>query len=401
MNIVATRLDKIKPSPTLAASAKALALKAEGKNVIDLTIGEPDFKIPENIIESGCKALMQGRTKYTAVDGTASLKKAIIDKFKRENCLEYTLENINVGCGAKHVIYNSLIASVNDGDEIIIPAPYWVSYVDMALLAEGVPVVVQCDESNSFKLTAAQLEEAITPKTKWLFINSPSNPTGAVYTAAELTELAKVLLKHPDIYIMSDDIYEHLIYSDNSAFVNILNVEPSLACRTLVVNGGSKSFAMTGLRIGYGAGPACLIKNMAKIMSHSTSNPCSSSQYMLEYAVNSDISFLNEWKKSYKRRRDMACEILARSTRLTLSKPDGAFYIYVNCSKAIGLTAKDGSKITTDEDFSNYLLFNALVSVVFGGAFGLSPYFRLSYAISDDLLRQACERIVKAVDELE
>lgn len=403
----ATRLSKIKSSPTLSASTKAKELKAKGFDIIDLTVGEPDFNTPKHILDAAKLSMDQGKTKYTAVDGTPSLKEAIKNKLQRENGLNYDLNQISVGCGAKHVIFNVLMASVNKDDEVIIPAPYWVSYPDMVLLCDGKPVFVECDEQEGFKLTPEKLRNSITSKTKWLILNSPSNPTGAVYSKEELKGLSDVLLEFPHVNIISDDIYEHLIY-DSKKFFNILNVEPKLYERTTLINGGSKSFSMTGLRIGYAAsGNPFLIKEMSKIQSHSTSNPCSTSQYALEAGLNSDISFLNEWKKIYQQRRNLALETLNQSPYFEIKKENcsGAFYLFVNCEKLIGKigTLPDGKKIEfiSDAEICEYFLFKANVSVVLGSAFGLSPYFRMSYALNDEVLLKACKRILKSLDNLE
>jgi len=395
MSILADRLSRIKPSPTIAVTNKAAELKAAGRDVIGLGAGEPDFDTPDFVKEAGSKAIAEGKTKYTAVDGIPELKDAIIAKFKRDNDLTYTREQISVGTGGKQVLYNALMASLNPGDEVIIPAPYWVSYPDMTLLAEGVPVAVSCSEENGFKLTASDLESAITPKTKWLILNSPSNPTGGAYTRDELKALAEVLLKHPQVYIMTDDMYEHIVY-DGFEFATIAQVEPALYGRTLTVNGVSKAYSMTGWRIGYAGGPKELIKAMAKIQSQSTSNPCSISQHAAVAALNGDQSFLSERNEEFKKRRDRVVEMLNAAEGLSCLTPEGAFYVYPSCAGCIGKTTPDGNVIESDTDFVTYLLESVGVACVQGEAFGLAPYFRISYATSMEALEEACSRIQKA-----
>jgi aspartate aminotransferase len=399
MSILAKRLSVIKPSPTIAVTTKAAELKAAGRDIIGLGAGEPDFDTPDFIKEAATLAMQKGDTKYTAVDGTPALKDAIVAKFKRENGLEYKRENITVGTGGKQVLYNALMASLNPGDEVIIPAPYWVSYPDMTLLAEGTPVFVKCPESNGFKLKAEDLEKAITPKTKWLILNSPSNPTGAAYTRAELKALTDVLLKHPHVWVMTDDIYEHLTY-DGFEFTTVAQVEPKLIDRTLTVNGVSKAYAMTGWRIGYAAGPKELIKAMAVIQSQSTSNPSSISQAGAVAGLNGDQSFLKGWKEAYQKRRDLVVGMLNKADGITCPTPEGAFYVYASCAGCIGTETPDGKVIETDTDFVNYLLESVGVACVQGEAFGLSPYFRISYATSDKALEDACGRIQKACGAL-
>ncbi len=395
MSIVADRLSRIKPSPTIAVTNKARELKAAGKDVIGLGAGEPDFDTPDFVKEGAHEAIKNGKTKYTAVDGTPELKDAIIAKFKRDNDLEYTREQITVGTGGKQVLYNALMASVNPGDEVIIPAPYWVSYPDMVLLAEGTPVPVECSKDNNFKLTPEQLEAAITPKTKWFIFNSPSNPTGGAYTREELKGLTDVLVKHPHVYIMTDDMYEHLVY-DDFTYTTPAQVEPSLFDRTLTCNGVSKSYAMTGWRIGYAGGPKDLIKAMSKVQSQSTSNPSSISQAAAEVALNGDQSFLAERNDVFKQRRDMVVDMLNAAEGIECIKPEGAFYVYPSCAGLIGKKTPDGKTIETDEDFVTYLLESQGVATVQGAAFGLSPYFRISYATSTENLTEACSRIQKA-----
>lgn len=400
MSIVAQRLNKIKPSPTLAVTKKALELKAQGKDIISLGAGEPDFDTPE-WIKAGAKAAMEkGDTKYTAVDGTPALKDAIIAKFKRDNNLDYTREQVIASTGGKQVLYNALMASVNPGDEVVFAAPYWVSYVDMVVLAEGTPVIVECKLEDGFKLKPEQLEAAITPKTKWVLLNSPSNPSGAAYTKEELKALTDVLVKHPHVWVMTDDIYEHLVY-DGFKFATVAEVEPKLYDRTLTVNGVSKAYSMTGWRIGFAAGPKDLIKAMGAIQGHSTSNPSSISQAAAVAALNGDHSFLKEWCDVYKTRRDMVVDMLNQCEGLNCPKPEGAFYVYPSCAGVIGKTTPSGKTIANDEDFVTYLLEEHGVAAVHGAAFGLSPYFRISYATSTENLKEACNRIQKACAALQ
>ena len=395
MSVVASRLNKIKPSPTIAVTTKAAELKAAGKDVIGLGAGEPDFNTPDHIIEAAYAAMKKGDTKYTAVDGTPALKDAIIAKFKRDNNLSYERAQITVGTGGKQVLFNALMATVNAGEEVIIPAPYWVSYPDMVLMAEGTPVIVECSEKNNFKLQPADLEKAITPKTRWIILNSPSNPTGAAYTYDELKALTDVLVKHPHVWIMTDDIYEHLVY-DDFKFYSVAEVEPKLYDRTLTVNGASKAFAMTGWRIGFAGGPKELIKAIANVQSHSTSNPCSISQAATVAALNGDQAYLKDWCKVYKERRDMVVDMLNAAPGIRCPKPEGAFYVYASCEGCLGKKTPDGKVLETDSDFVTYLLETAGVAAVQGAAFGLSPYFRISYATSTENLKEACSRIQKA-----
>lgn len=395
MSIVADRLSRIKPSPTIAVTNKAKELKAAGKDVIGLGAGEPDFDTPEFVKEAAYKAIAEGQTKYTAVDGTNELKDAIVAKFKRDNDLTYTRDQITVGTGGKQVLYNAFMASLNPGDEVIIPAPYWVSYPDMVLLAEGTPVAVDCPKEHNFKLQPAALEAAITPKTKWVILNSPSNPTGGAYSRAEMKALTDVLVKYPHVYIMTDDMYEHLVY-DGFEFCTPAQVEPKLYDRTLTCNGVSKSYAMTGWRIGYAAGPKDLIKAIAKVQSQSTSNPSSVSQAAALAALNGDQSFLIERNEVFKQRRDLVVKMLNEAEGIECLKPEGAFYVYPSCAGCIGKITPDGKRIETDEDFVTYLLEAEGVACVQGSAFGLAPYFRISYATSTEALTEACKRIQRA-----
>ncbi len=395
MSIVADRLQRVKPSPTIAVTMKAAELKAAGKDVIGLGAGEPDFDTPANIKAAAKAAIDKGDTKYTAVDGTPALKKAISAKFKRENDLDYAPNQISVGTGGKQVLYNALMATLNPGDEVIIPAPYWVSYPDMVILADGKPVEVACSENQGFKLTPEALEAAITPKTKWLLLNSPSNPTGAAYTREDLRALADVLLKHPNVWIMTDDMYEHLVY-DDFEFTTIAQVEPKLYERTLTVNGVSKSYCMTGWRIGYAGGPAPLIKAMAAIQSQSTSNPSSISQAAAVEALNGPQDFIPANNKVFKERRDLVVKMLNEAKGLRCPMPEGAFYVFPSCAGTIGKRTPQGKIIETDTDFVTYLLESVGVAVVQGSAFGLAPYFRISYATATETLRDACTRIQKA-----
>ncbi|MBC8790538.1 MAG: aspartate aminotransferase [Tagaea sp. CACIAM 22H2] len=395
MSIVADRLQRVKPSPTIAVTMKAAELKAAGKDVIGLGAGEPDFDTPANIKAAAKAAIDKGDTKYTAVDGTPALKKAISAKFKRENDLDYAPNQISVGTGGKQVLYNALMATLNPGDEVIIPAPYWVSYPDMVILADGKPVEVACSENQGFKLTPEALAAAITPKTKWLLLNSPSNPTGAAYTREDLRALADVLLKHPHVWIMTDDMYEHLVY-DDFKFTTIAQVEPKLYERTLTVNGVSKSYCMTGWRIGYAGGPAPLIKAMAAIQSQSTSNPSSISQAAAVEALNGPQDFIPANNKVFKERRDLVVKMLNEAKGLRCPMPEGAFYVFPSCAGTIGKRTPQGKVIETDTDFVTYLLESVGVAVVQGSAFGLAPYFRISYATATETLRDACTRIQKA-----
>ncbi|MFC4236947.1 aspartate transaminase [Thalassospira xianhensis] len=395
MAFIADRLSRIKPSPTIAVTTKAAELKAAGVDVIGLGAGEPDFDTPDNIKDAAKAALDAGKTKYTPVAGTPELRKAIVAKFKRENDLEYTIDEITVGCGGKQTLFNALFATLNPGDEVVIPAPYWVSYPDMTLMAEGVPVVVECQEENDFKITAAELEAAITPKTKWVVLNSPSNPTGAAYSRAELRAIADVLLKHENVWVMSDDMYEHLVY-DGFEFTTIAQVEPKLKSRTLTCNGVSKSYAMTGWRLGYAAGPVELIKAINKVQSQSSTHTSSISQAASVEALNGPQDFLKERAAVFKERRDLVVKAMNECEGLTCKKPEGAFYVYPSCAGTIGKKTPDGKVIETDTDFVTYLLESEGVAAVQGSAFGLAPYFRISYATSTEALTEACARIKRA-----
>ncbi|OAN77125.1 aspartate aminotransferase [Jannaschia sp. EhC01] len=392
MPFLSDTLARVKPSPTIAVSNLAAELKAQGKDVIGLGAGEPDFDTPQNIKDAAVAAINAGKTKYTAVDGIAELKQAIVAKLKRDNDLDYTTAQVTVGTGGKQILYNALMATLNPGDEVIIPAPYWVSYPDMVLLAGGEPVFVEGPSQTGYKITADQLDAAITPKTKWLIFNSPSNPTGAGYTAAELKALTDVLLKHPHVWVMTDDMYEHLVY-DDFEFATPAQVEPQLMDRTLTCNGVSKAYAMTGWRIGYAAGPEDLIKAMRKVQSQSTSNPCSISQWAAVEALNGPQDFLAPNNETFKRRRDLVVSMLNEAEGIDCPTPEGAFYVYPSIHGCIGKTSAAGTKIDTDETFAKALLEEVGVAVVFGGAFGLSPAFRVSYATSDENLKEACTRI--------
>ena len=392
MPFLSETLARVKPSPTIAVTTKAAELKAAGRDVIGLGAGEPDFDTPENIKAAAKAAIDAGKTKYTAVDGIPELKRAICAKFKRENGLDYTPAQVTVGTGGKQVLYNALMATLNPGDEVVIPAPYWVSYPDMVLLAGGTPVIAEASSQTGYKLTADQLEAAITPKTKWLIFNSPSNPTGAGYSRDELKALTDVLMRHPHVWVMTDDMYEHLVY-DGFEFCTPAQVEPGLYDRTLTVNGVSKAYAMTGWRIGYAAGPANLIKAIGKIQSQSTSNPCSVSQWAAVEALEGPQDFIAANNAIFKRRRDMVVSMLNAAEGVTCPVPEGAFYVYPTISGCIGKTSAGGTPITDDEAFATALLEEEGVAVVFGAAFGLSPAFRVSYATSDEALHEACTRI--------
>ena len=399
MSFLAARLSRVKPSATIAISAKANALKAAGKNVIALSFGEPDFDTPQNIKDAAIKAIQSGDTKYTAVDGTPKLKEAIVAKFKRENGLTYTTKQITVGTGGKQVLYNAFMATLSAGDEVIIPAPYWVSYPEMVLLAEGEPVIVPCTQETGFKLNPVDLERAITPKTKWVLLNSPSNPSGAAYTYDELKAITDVLVRHPHVWVLTDDMYEHLVY-DDFKFFTPAQVEPSLYDRTLTMNGVSKAYCMTGWRIGYAGGPEKLIKAMGDVQSQSTSNPSSISQAAAVEALNGLQDFIPVNNAVFKSRRDLVVKMLNAAPGLNCHTPEGAFYVYPSCAGLIGATTPSGSTLKNDEDVINYLLDSQGIAVVHGAAFGLSPHFRVSYAASTELLEDACKRIQKACAEL-
>ncbi|OUX38701.1 MAG: aspartate aminotransferase [Candidatus Pelagibacter sp. TMED273] len=395
MSIVSNSLKRVKPSPTMAVTSKAREMRAAGKDVIGLGAGEPDFDTPDNIKKAAIKAIKQGDTKYTAVDGTQALKKAVQKKFKRENNLKFKLDEISVGTGGKQVLYNAFMATINKGDEVIIPAPYWVSYPDMILLAGGKPRIIKCEEKDSFKLTPKNLKKVISKKTKWIILNSPSNPTGAGYTKMEVFALAKVLSKYRRIYILSDDIYEHIIY-DNFKFFTIAQIK-KLKNRTLTMNGVSKSYSMTGWRIGYAGGPKDIIKAMAKIQSQSTSNPTSISQAAAVEALNGTQKFIKERANSFKKRRDFVVDSLNNIKGISCLKPEGAFYVFPNCKKLLG----SKTKIKTDKDFVEKLLEKSGVAVVQGSAFGLPGYFRISYATSMQNLKKAMSRIKNFCESLD
>ena len=395
MAFISKRLASIKPSPTIAVTTKARELKAAGKDVIGLGAGEPDFDTPENIKKAAVTAIEKGDTKYTAVDGTPALKEAICAKFKRDNGLTYKPSQITVWSGAKHVIYNALMATLNEGDEVIIPAPYWVSYPDIVALAGGQPAFISCSAENNFKLQPDQLRKIITKNTKWIILNSPGNPTGAAYSKNEMKALTDVLLEFPHVYIMADDIYEHIVY-DDFKFVTPAQVEPKLFDRTLTINGVSKAYSMTGWRIGFAGGSEELIKAISKIQSQSTSNPCSISQAASVEALNGTQSFLKDNAELFKNRRNMVVKLLNEIQGISCNTPEGAFYVYASCEGCIGKTTPSGKTIETDEDFVTYLLEDQGVACVHGEAFGLSPFFRISYATSMDVLEDACTRIQKA-----
>ncbi|QXI63612.1 Aspartate aminotransferase [Paracoccus marcusii] len=392
MAFISDRLARIKPSPTIAMTTRAADLRAQGRDIISLSAGEPDFDTPESVRDAAKAAIDAGHTRYTAVDGTPSLKRAIADKFARENGLDYAPAQITVGTGGKQILYNALMATLDDGDEVIVPAPYWVSYPDMVLLAGGTPVVVECDQASGFRLTPDALEAAITPRTKWLILNSPSNPSGAGYDRAQMAALCDVLLRHPQVWVLADDIYEHLVF-DGFEFCTPAQVEPRLKDRVLTMNGVSKSYAMTGWRIGYGAGPEALIKAMAKLQSQSTSNPCSISQYAAEAALTGPQDYITDSRAVFQRRRDLVVAGLNACPGLDCPVPQGAFYVYPSIAGLIGLTSAGGTPIDSDEAFANALLDETGVAVVFGAAFGLSPHFRISYATSDAVLQDAMARI--------
>ena len=392
MSFLSATLDRVKPSPTIAVTTKAQELKAAGRDVIGLGAGEPDFDTPQNIKDAGIAAINAGHTKYTAVDGIIELKQAICAKFARDNHLTYAPDQVTVGTGGKQVLYNTFVATLNPGDEVIIPAPYWVSYPDMVLLAGGEPVFIEATLEANFKITASQLEAAITPKTKWFLFNSPSNPTGAGYSWEELKALTDVLLRHPHVWVLTDDMYEHLAY-DDFKFCTPAQVEPQLYDRTLTMNGVSKAYAMTGWRIGYGAGPKHLIAAMRKVQSQSTSNPCTISQWAAVEALNGTQDFIAPNNAMFTRRRDLVVDMLNAADGIICPKPEGAFYVYPSIAGCIGKTTPKGVLIDDDEVFATALLDDAGVAVVFGAAFGLSPNFRVSYAKSDDSLKEACARI--------
>jgi aspartate aminotransferase len=401
MAFLADQLMRIKPSATIAVTDKARALKAAGRDVIGLGAGEPDFDTPDNIKEAAIKAIRDGKaSKYTAVDGIAELKAAVARKFKRENELDYKPSQIIIGTGGKQVLYNALIATINPGDEVIIPAPFWVSYPDMVLLAGGEPVPVVTTMAEGFKMTAEALEKAITPKTKWIIFNSPSNPTGAAYTRDELKAVTDVLLRHPQVHVMSDDMYEHLVY-DDFKFYSPAQLEPALYERTLTVNGVSKAYCMTGWRIGYAGGPEKLIKAMAMIQSQSTSNPTAVAQWAAVEALDGPQDFIAKHNKIFKERRDLCVSMLNQASGLQCPKPEGAFYVYPSCAGTMGKTSPSGKKLANDEDFVTELLETEGVAVVQGTPFGVGPAFRISYATATSALEEACTRIQRFCGNLQ
>ena len=391
MSIISDSLKKIKPSPTIAVTQKARELKAAGKDVIGLGAGEPDFDTPDNIKQAAIKAINDGDTKYTAVDGTPALKKAIVEKFKKENNLDYTIDQITVGAGGKHVIYNAMMATLNEGDEVIVPAPYWVSYPDMVLLAGGKPVIMECDEKQSFKINPNDLEKFITPKTKWIILNSPSNPTGACYSEQDIKAIAAILEKHNHVYILSDDIYEHVTY-EGFKFFTIAQID-SLKNRVLTMNGVSKAYSMTGWRIGYAAGPKDIVKAIAKIQSQSTTNPSSISQAAAVEALSGTQDFIDERANSFQERRDFVVNSLNAIDGIECLNPDGAFYVFPSCKGLMGKKDPNGNEIKSDTDFVQSLLENSGIAVVQGSAFGLEGFFRISYATSMDNLKKAMDKI--------
>jgi aspartate aminotransferase len=395
MSFLAQRLTRIKPSPTNMLTGRVAELKAEGRDVIGLGAGEPDFDTPDNIKRAGVEAINRGDTKYTPIPGTIGVRKAICAKLKRENGLDYAPEQITVACGGKQVIYNALVATLDEGDEVIIPSPYWVSYPDMVMLAGGDPVFVEGAENNGFKITGAQLEAAITPNTKWFMFNSPSNPTGSGYTRDEIRALTDVLVRHPQVWTISDDIYEHVVYED-FAFHSFAEVEPKLHDRTLTLNGVSKAYCMTGWRLGYGAGPIELIKAMNVVQSQSSTHTSSISQAATIEALDGPQDFIAEHNVVFKERRDLVVSMLNQATGISCRTPEGAFYVYPSCAGVIGKTTPDGAKIENDSDFATHLLDAEGVAVVPGIAFGLSPFFRISYATSTSALEEACRRIQRA-----
>jgi aspartate aminotransferase len=399
MSIIAARLAAVKPSPTMAVAGLALELKAAGLDVIALAAGEPDFDTPDHVKQAACAAIAAGETKYTAVDGTPALKAAIAGKFRRENGLDYGLHEISVAAGGKHIIYNAMMASLDPGDEVIIPAPYWVSYPDIVLLAGATPKFVACAEEDGFRMRPDDLERAITPRTKWLILNSPNNPTGAAYDAAQLRALIDVLLAHPHVWVLSDDIYEHLLY-DGMGFATPVALEPSLRDRCLTMNGVAKAYAMTGWRIGYAGGPAELIRAMAKIQSQSTSNPCSVSQAAAVAALEGPQDFMVERSRIFRQRRDMVVRSLNEAPGLRCHRPEGAFYVYPSCEGVLGRRTPAGVVLSSSEDFARYLLEQEGVAVIPGAGFGMDPYIRISYATSNELLNEACRRIVRACEAL-
>ncbi|USI74152.1 pyridoxal phosphate-dependent aminotransferase [Sphingomonas morindae] len=394
MRTTSLALGRIAPSPTLAMTSRVLDLKRQGVDVIGLSAGEPDFDTPDYVKAAAIEAIQAGKTKYTNVDGTAELKAAIAAKFERDNGLRFTADQISVNVGGKHTLFNALVATIDAGDEVVIPAPYWVSYPDIVQFAGGVPVFVPAGADRAYKITPEQLDAAITPRTRWVILNSPSNPTGAAYNEAELAALGEVIARHPQVFVLSDDIYEHVVY-DDFRFTTLAQLRPDLADRILTVNGCSKAYAMTGWRIGYAGGPAWLIKAMAKLQSQSTSNPCSIAQAAAVAALNGPQDFLAERNAAFKRRRDMVVARLNAIPGISCPTPEGAFYVYPDVSGVIGKTAPDGTRIENDAVLADQLLAAGRVAVVHGAAFGLEPAFRISYATSDEALASACDRIAE------
>lgn len=400
MAFLADRLGRIQPSPTMAVTARAAELKAEGHDIIGLGAGEPDFDTPDPVKDAAIAAIRAGYTKYTRVDGAPELKQAIRDKFRRDNGLDYALDEIIVGAGGKQVLFNAILASVDRGDEVIVPRPYWVSYPDMARIAGGEPVFVDSSAETGFRMTPEALEAAISPRTKWLILNSPSNPSGAAYTPDQLARLTEVLERHPHVWIMADDIYEKIVY-DDFVFATVAQVSPALKERTLTVNGVSKAYAMTGWRVGFAGGPEPLIRGMAKIQSQSTTNAASISQAAAVEALNGDQTFLAARNAAFRKRRDRVVASLNDTPGLSCNVPDGAFYVYPSCAGVIGRRTPDGKTLAGSEDYARYLLESVGVAVVHGAAFGLDPCFRVSYATSDEALEEACARIRRATEALQ
>ncbi|MBI4193545.1 MAG: aminotransferase class I/II-fold pyridoxal phosphate-dependent enzyme [Betaproteobacteria bacterium] len=398
MGFFATRLDRIKHSPSNSATQRVRELRAQGRNIVGLTMGEPDFETPAHVKQAVITAMARNETHYTAVDGISELKDAVQLKFRRDNQLEYAHDQIIAGSGSKQLVFNAMMSTLSSGDEVIIPAPYWVSYLDMVLVADGTPVAIACGPEDGFKLTPERLEAAITPRTKWLILNSPCNPTGAVYTRAELKALAEVLLRHPQVWVLSDDIYEHLLF-DGAEFATIAEVEPALLKCSLTVNGVSKAYAMTGWRLGYAGGPKALVRNMAKLQSQSTSNPSSISQWAAVEALTGPQEFLRERAASFQQRRDLVLAMLNEAPGIECAKPQGAFYVYPNCAGVLGKKTPQGRTLATEQDFTLYLLDEG-VAVIQGEAYGLMPYFRVSIAAPAEELAEACRRIQRATSAL-
>ncbi|WP_020201943.1 MULTISPECIES: aspartate transaminase [Cupriavidus] len=399
MTFIAARLNRIKPSPSSMAGQRARELRAAGRDIVGLTSGEPDFDTPQHVCEAATRAMAASRTKYTDVGGTPELKAAIAAKFRRDNNLDYAASEIIVGTGGKQIIFNALMCTVDTGVEVIVPAPYWVSYPDIVLLADGTPVFVPCPPENGFKLRPEDLERAITPRTRWLVLNAPNNPSGAAYTHAELKALAEVLMRHPHVWVMTDDIYEHILY-DGRKFCTIAEVEPALKARTLTINGVSKAYAMTGWRIGYGGAPAELVKAMVKLQSQSTSNPSSISQAAALEALNGPQDFIAERTRIFQSRRDMVVAELSSMPGITCHSPEGAFYVYPSCAGVIGKRTPEGKVIETDNDFVLYLLESQNLAVLQGAAYGMSPFFRISFATSEAQLREGMRRLRAACEAL-